>query len=358
MKDFEKIDKLLWQAISSNNEPDESLNQKIISEVKERNRKKYPNRKIVSTVAIAILIAATSISVFAIWNLLTSNQVAENLGNKSLSIAFEGEDAVIINQTQKSCGYKVTLLGIVSGKNISDFESTVENIYPGRTYAVVAIENDDGKPMPDLHDKEYRKVTFFVSPLIKGQNPKDFNIFEMNGGYSQIVKDGIMYRIVECDNIEIFADRGLYLSVISSTSYDVKAYNFNTETGKITRNTDYEGVNILFDLPIDPSKGNYEKAEKYLKELTAQQTTQEKIDIECLLAESTIIQDSVQEVIPDEKGMITYKFDGNKLKADVNRMFKEGQIGLSDNYYIDNNKILVFSRDKEGVVTVMTYMKK
>lgn len=369
MKDFEKLDQLLRQAISSNNEPDESLNQKIINQVGERSKMRHVNKKRMSTVAIcAMLILSTSISAFAVWKLLTPKQIAENLGNESLAIAFEGEDALAINQAQISGDYKVTLLGIVSGEKISDFESSVDDIvHPNRSYAVVAIANADGTPMPSTHDEAYGETPFFVSPFIKGQNPNRFNIITMNGGYSEFVKDGIMYRIVECDDIEIFADRGLYLGVNSGTFYDANAYHFDLETGKIIPNADYEGVNVLFDLPLDPSKGNPEKAEKYLQTLIDKQSPaqenidEELIDIEALLAESTLISESVQEVVPNEAGMITYHFEGRKFEISFEFLFEEGQVGLSDKFYIDDDghvkNILVFSRDTDGVISAMTYRK-
>src|SRR5699024_7818590 len=140
--------------------------------------------------------------------------------------------------------------------------------------------------------------------FIKGQDPNRFNIITMNGGYSEFVKDGIMYRIIECDDIEKFADRGLYLGVTSTDFYDTEAYNFDLETGEINRNDDYEGVNALFNLPIEPSKGNYEEAEKYLQKLADEQTSdqedkdEELVDIETLLAGATLIKESVQEVSP------------------------------------------------------------
>lgn len=365
MKDFEKLDELLWQAMSSDNEPDDSLNQQIINKVRRKNSMRRVNKKRISAVAMfAIIIATTSISAFAAWHLLTPKQVAENFGDKGLAIAFEGEDALAINKTQVSGDYKVTLLGIVSGEKISEFQHSAEKIYPGRSYAVVAIANVDETPMPDTRDEEYGKVPFFVSPFIKGQDPNRFNIITMNGAYSEIVKDGIMYRIIECDDIEMFADRGLYLGVASTTFYDVNAYKFDLKTGEITPNADYEGVNILFDLPIDPSKGNHEKAEKYLQKLADQQVSdkedidEEKVDIEALLEGATLIPESVQEVTPDKEGVIIYNFDKHSTVTPLEIMFEEGQVGFSDISYADENNILVFSRDVDGVIKGMAYRKK
>lgn len=132
MKDFEKLDQLLRQAISSKDEPDASLNQLIIRQVREKNRMKRGNRKkMPAAIIFAILVIVTSVSAFAAWQLLTPKQVAENLEDKSLAIAFEGKDALAINQTQVSGDYKVSLLGIVSGKELSDFKHSAEDMFSG-----------------------------------------------------------------------------------------------------------------------------------------------------------------------------------------------------------------------------------
>lgn len=368
MKDFEKLDQLLRQAISSNDEPDNSLNQLIIRQMREKNRMKRGNRKKTpAAIIFAILVIVTSVSAFAAWQLLTPKQVAENLGDKSLAIAFEGKDALAINQTQVSGDYKVSLLGIVSGKELSDFKHSAEDIYPDRTYAVVAIAKANGAPMPGMDDPEYDEVSFLVSPFIKGQNPKDMNIFTMNGGYSAFIKDGIMYRIVECDGIEIFADRGLYIGVISNTFYDINAYNFDSETGEISPNADYKGVNLLFDLPIDPSKGDYEKAEKYIQTLFDEQSSGQKdidegpVDLETLLIGAALIPESVQEIAPDKEGIIAYGFDGHETRTPLEILFDEGQVGFSNNIYMGGDEhtknIIVFSKDADGVIKGMTYRK-
>ncbi|HEX2926510.1 MAG TPA: hypothetical protein VHP38_09690 [Ruminiclostridium sp.] len=36
-----------------------------------------------------------------------------------------------------------------------------------------------------------------------------------------------MYRLIECDSIEMFADRGVYLCVSTSTLYDNMAFNYD-----------------------------------------------------------------------------------------------------------------------------------
>lgn len=78
-------------------------------------------------------------SVFAVWQLLSPKQVAENLGDKALEEAFSSEDAIQINKSITSGDYTFTLLGITSGKNLTDLKSSVQDINSDRTYAVVSI---------------------------------------------------------------------------------------------------------------------------------------------------------------------------------------------------------------------------
>ncbi|WP_454052876.1 hypothetical protein [Clostridium sp. Marseille-Q7071] len=268
MKNSEQLDQLLKQALSPTVEPSEDLNQKIINQLKENNIMKPVYKKRISVALIAAaLTLAMSITAFAALHLLNSKQVTEHLGNQKLAHAFDSKNAIKINESVVSGGYNFNLLGIVSGRGLSDFRSSAEDIHPDRTYAVVSITKQDGSKMPNTQDEEYGKVPFFISSLIKGQKPWLVNIASMNGGYSEFVIDGVMYRLIECDDVEMFADRGLYLCISTSSFYDVNAFNYNEKTGEITPNTDYNGANALFNLPLDVTKANNKKAEKYLQEL-------------------------------------------------------------------------------------------
>lgn len=271
MRNSEEFDQLLKQALSTTVEPNEYLNNKIINQLKEKDNMKLGYKKRVSIALIAIIITlAMSITAYAAWRLLSPKEVAEELGNKSLATSFVSKNAIEINKTITTDGYNFTLQSIVSGKDLSDFKSSGQEINPERTYAVVAIAKEDGSKMPEVSDPDFGKVPFLISPLIKGLNPWKFNIITMNGGYSEIVKDGVLYRLIECDGIEMFADRGIYLCILNSVFYDTNAFTFNEQTGEISVNADYEGINVLFDLPVDKAKADHEKAEKYIQEIMAQ----------------------------------------------------------------------------------------
>lgn len=267
MKDDKQIDMLLKQALSDVKEPDALLNQEIISKVKENNGMSK-KRKMPMVAAAVLAILVLSGTAYAASRFLGTEKVAEKFENYKLADAFKSKDAVSINQTVQEGKYDITLLGIVSGSGISDFISTGDGeVLLDRTYAVVAIANTDGTPMPSTSDDNYGKEPFFVSPLIKGLNPWQYNVVTMNGGYQDIVEDGIMYRLMECNNVEMFADRGIYLCVSDTVFYNVDAYNYDEVTGEITPNPQYEGVNVLFDLPIDVSKADHQKADAYINDM-------------------------------------------------------------------------------------------
>lgn len=283
MKNSEQFEKLLKQVLSPTVNPSEDLNQKIINQLKENNIMKSVYKKRLSSVVLAVTFTiVVSITVFAAWNFLSSKQVAQRMGNNAVAKAFDSEDAIEINKSTISGEYSFTLLGITSGENFSDFKDSENEVNPDVTYAVVSIAKQDGSKMPDTKDDEYGQIPFFISPLIKGQKPWQYNISSMNGGYQDIVVDGIMYRLIECDGVEMFADRGLYLCISTSNFYDINAFNYNEETGEVSVNNNYDGANALFDLNLDITKADHEKAEKYLnglwEEASPEAITNEELD--------------------------------------------------------------------------------
>lgn len=262
------IDKILRQALSPTAEPSEELNNKILLRAKENENMKLRKKRIFIITAAAVISCAATAA--AAIRYLAPKEIAQSVSDNSLARAFESKDAVEVNETQEYGGYRVTFLGVISGSGLSDFTASADGVeLEDRTYAVTAIEKSDGTPMPSASDDNYGEVSFLVSPLIKGLNPVHFNAFTMNGGYTDIVKDGILYRLAECDNVEMFADRGAYLCVSTSMSYDINAYNYDEKTGDITRNNNYDGLNALFELPLDKSRADRNEADKYIKEINS-----------------------------------------------------------------------------------------
>ncbi|GIP36589.1 hypothetical protein [Paenibacillus sp. J2TS4] len=375
MKDAD-WERLLKQSLVSAAEPEEKLNESIIHQLKERSQMKHKYRKRLSAgLLAAVLLLVLSVSAYAAVQLFSAKQVVEHLGDQLLADAFDSKDAIQINQSKASGDYRFTLHGLVSGAGLSEFPHSREAIYPDRTYAVVSIARLDGKPMPNISDPEYGKEPFFVSPLIKGLKPWQFNIASMHGAYSEDVIDGVMYRILECDQVEIFADRGVYLAISSTTFYSIEAFRYDEITGEIQVREDYPGAAVLFDLPLDAAKADLVKAEAYIEAhpSSSQGSNERFADAEepewvkwmaGLRAQirngeaiGETIPESVKEVSYDDSGNIIYTFDdGRSLTESPEHLFEEGQIGFSDRRLPISGgdgiyQAMLFHRDENGVIT-------
>lgn len=263
-----KFDDALKHALTPSDEADYWLDQKIVNQIKERGTMtgKKKGRSAAAAMITALALCVSSVTVYAAWRYLSASEIAGNARDIRLAEAFLGEQALTVNETQRYGDYSVTLLGIISGEMLSEYPHYNENgsIAADRTYAVVAIENTNGAPMPDTSEDDYGELEFFASPLIGGHDPAFYNIAGMSGNYTDITEDGILYRLLECDNVEIFADHELYLCVSEGMFYDTAAYHYDKITGKISRNEEYGGLNALFDLPVDIAKADPEKAAEYV----------------------------------------------------------------------------------------------
>lgn len=315
-----KLDELLRRGLAPTEEPDSRLNQKILdrqSMAREasglRNRKTgyFGSRPVPAAVFAAVLvIGAVSLTAAAAYKYLTPAKLAEESGDVFLAEAFSKGKGIEINESQSYGGYRVTMLGIASGEGLSEyFREGGGKVRSDRTYAAVAIEHEDGSPMTAGSD-EYGKPEdgteeFFVSPVISGYHPAFYNAASMYGNYTEMLQEGILYRLVECDNVEIFADRKLYLCVSDgSVFYNSDAYCYDRETGEISRNEDYPGLNALFSLPLDASGADPEKAEQYILSLgiTVPDISEEKRNI---ITEDELDADILQG---NEKGAEAAKY--------------------------------------------------
>jgi len=267
MKNNKDIDMLLKQALHSNEVPGQAIIQKI-KQITKEDTIKMKTKKVklsfsaaVAAVMVFVLVSATA---FAAWYFLKPSDIAKEFENHALSAAFESDTAININESITSGGYTVTLLSVVSGSDITDMPYyNSDEIQADRTYAVIAIQSIDGTAM--TYDDE-----FFASPLIKGMEPMARNVIGMNGGgYSSVVIDGILYRITECDNVEMFADRGLYFAVCSGVFFNSDAFIYNESTGEITSNSNFMGTSAIFDLPLNVNLADSAKAQQYLNDREA-----------------------------------------------------------------------------------------
>ncbi len=378
---MKNIDSILKQALTPTDEPDFWLNQKILTMAKEAAPMKKKNYKIAAVLAsTAIILGIGSISIYAARKFLQPEHVAEKMKDTKLTDALQSKDAVIINETQSYGGYDVTLLSIVSGKDITEFAVTTEDgIHDDRTYAVIAIESSDQTPVP------YEELSFFASPLIQGYNPVQYNAFTFSGGYFDVEEDGVLYRIAECDNIEIFADHEIYMCVSDSMSYNVEAYAYDETTGKISRNENYNGLNALFRLPLDSSKADPKAAKEYIQKIDEGPTdeperapSEEELEVsrflEALTPENMLdyikpIDSTTKVLTPDKEGYIKYDYNlenegaGGTGTVSIKELFPDQKPGvcIAGSAYEDSLDTLlidVFTLNEDGSVTYTVYMPK
>lgn len=388
---MKKTNDILKLALTPNDEPDPWLNQEILSKAKEANRmeKRRINQFAAVALSAALVLGISSVTIYAAKKLLLPQEVVHKIGDTKLLEAFSGNDAILVNQTQSYGGYDVTLYGVISGKGLSDFKTFSEDgIHDDRTYAVVSIQKSDQTPLPSTSDDAYSDYSFLVSPFIEGYNPVWYNSFTLLGGYSELEKDGVFYRISECDNIEIFADHKIYLGVSEGTFYDNNAYTFNEETGEIRRNESYDGLNALFELPLDPSKADPKAAAEYIKSIDApdSESTEDtdvegpepNSDIEAFISQltpdnladyATPVESSIQTGMPDEEGSFHYECDlgdrgGASGTIGVQEIFPDNKPGMSDRFSysysdsIDSLMISTFTLNEDGSITYTAYIPK
>ena len=269
MKD---MDELLKQNLLSDCVPDESLNASILEKAKETQTMKHKTFRSGAAAAAAIAILAVgSVSAYAAYRYLTPSQVADEITDGgALAKAFESKDAVLVNETQKTAGYDITLMGLVSGKDLMPVapEDSLDSINKEKTYAVLAIAKEDGSPMPGMQDDDYQ--IFCASALVKGKSFMDVNNGTLNAGAYAFEQDDVQYQILECDNLEIFANIGVYVGVVESFGQESHAFTMDKETGEYRVNESYDGMKALFTIPLDKSKADDAAAEKFFQEIEAE----------------------------------------------------------------------------------------
>lgn len=267
---MKNVEPLLKNKLTPEFVPEDVLNQSIVKQAKEMTDMKRKTWKSgVAAAAIAGVLVVGSVSAYAAYQYLKPSQVADRIyENSRLAEVFEQADGENVKETQITAGYEVTFLGMVTGKDligaVEDAEAAAE-LNGEKTYAVTAIRKADGTPMPSVSENDYQ--IFCVSPLIHGKTFMEVNNGTLNAGITSFVQDGVQYELLECDNLEMFADRGVSLGVVESFGSEIDAFQYDETTGCYTRTAAYEGINALFELPLDPEKADPTKAEAYFERL-------------------------------------------------------------------------------------------
>lgn len=214
-------------------------------------------------IAAAAAVALMTTTVFALSALLSPAQVAEQTGQNEIASAFRSEDAVLINETITAGDYTVTLLGMTSGQAlhyINDMPAEAD-----RSYVVVSVERKDGTPIDPMDEilapSGENSITF--SPLVEGWAPHHVNAWSLSCGAHGTTVDGIRYYLFDYANLEMFADRTVWLAIYEGFAPGTDIFTM-AEDGTIFYADGYEGVRAMFTLPLDPAKADPEAAKQLL----------------------------------------------------------------------------------------------
>lgn len=403
----DKMDELLKEALAPMDEPSELLNHRVLRKGKESlNMKKKTKRKIsAAAVAASCILALSGGTAIAAYRYLTPHDLAVEQEDKGLEKIFASENAIEINESQEIAGYRITLLGIASGDEVTKVVSTLVSGEEMKeikdySYTMIAIERADGTPIRDTEEFPSEgagipelDIGFFV----QGVESVDFNVFHNGQSAMGLLKDGVEYQMIAMDNVEMFADRDIYLRVTTDTTdaveHDIRyAYDYDTKTGKITRNPDYWGINALFRLPIDESKADPEAAKAYLAQMEEKEANDpdiekrekkgakavkkwmKKITPDNLEKYATPIKSSKKTKKVDVDDIIRFysikmQYAEFEIQIPVTALFPDRKPGLAQKfiYYYDvcweneeDDRILLFvcTLDKEDTVTYMLYQVK
>ncbi len=215
-----------------------------IQEEKEYTMKSHILRKVLLTAAAVTLLTVTAL---AAARLLTMDQVAGLLEQPLLAEAFKSEDAVLLDESVETGDYRVTLVGLVSGLGL---DSLNEDLDETHTYAVLALEKLAGEPLSDE-----TLTQFTMTPLVSGYTPWSVNLWSLNSAACSIDQDGVHYRLLDIQDLELFADRTVYLAFYEGGSPSREIFGMDDQ-GNIHFQKDFAGPKALFTLPLDPSKAD------------------------------------------------------------------------------------------------------
>ena len=330
MKD--SLDTQIKHALSKKYTPKAQLHTAILERNEEKHRMKKKNiGTIAATVVLALAVCGGT--GYAAVKYLSPDKVATEFENDTLADAFQGKDALWINDTKEANDYSVTLMGVVSGKKLNAHPIVQnEKVVTDSTYMVISIEKSDGTAMPKPEEEDFTR--FLISPLIKGENPYSVNIFSMANGCGCTTQDGIQYYLLECNNLEVFAKQGVQLAVTDASVISDETYSFDEDTKVVSSNKKYAGVNLLFDVQFPEEKADSSKAKELLKQWSGdmeseeitedtdevedvEKTTEEELyekaraflrsnDAEYIMKQFTLLEDQVQTLEPDSDGKYAF----------------------------------------------------
>lgn len=399
-----ELEQELFDALRPCENPSPELNRRILNMYSEEvhSMKRNTFSKTAVAAAMACVIAAGSLTVYAAYRYLTPSQIVEELGENggALQKAFDSADAIRVNETQSVNGYDITLLGLVSGKDLMktlaagtveqelDGDSAfggvsvnggqaVSELNSSMTYAAIAIAHTDGSAMTQDESK-------CVSPLIGGTDWMQVNNGTLDVGLRWFDKDGVVYELLECQNLEIFADRGVQIGVVDSFGDESRAFAMDEKTGAYGKKEGYDGTNALFSIPFDAAKADKKAADALLEKIVrdlesdeadveddtaaAHDVSEEYTDLALhaedaaafLKEHAVLVEGTRQTLTPDKDGSVTYGTDesaggSGTILIDGLKTGQPAILGASSDGTLEGTELNVFTLNEDGTVTYEVY---
>lgn len=206
---------------------------------------------------VAAAVAMLTVSAYAASRWLSPAQVADLHGDSALARAFDSGSALKLYQTVETGDLSVTLAGLVSGKDLSDWTSQADQ---ARTYAVMILESLDGTP---LDREDFPIADYTLTPLVAGFTPWSVNDWTLDAGVSLLEQDGALYYLLDTRSVEMFADHTVYLAFYQGSVPSRDTFTM-AEDGTISFAEGFEGPHALFTLPLDSSRADPAAVEQFM----------------------------------------------------------------------------------------------
>ena len=210
-------------------------------------------KKTALLVAAAVALLAVSVSAAVLW--LSPAQVADRAEKPLLAEAFQGDDAILLDESVTAGDYQITLAGMVSGEDLSYPMEYNGEIINDRTYAVFRVARADGEPLTDYPNLSY-------SPLVDGYHVRCVNAWTLGTTTQQFIEDGVIYCLFDCRNLEMFADHPVRFAIYEGGIPNTDLFSM-AEDGTISLRESVVGA--LFTLPLDESKADPAAAQAFVE---------------------------------------------------------------------------------------------
>ena len=268
------LEVLLKDALAPRVNAPEPVQRAVFERMEESTMNKKNNWKKVVAAAVAVVFVLSA-AVYAVKEYLKPEEVVERLQGdeigKPLQEAFTSDQAQALNISEELGGYEYSLLSMVSGEDLLALPPELAPELPkDETYLVLRIRdlsgaNIEGNPLFDMESSGGGIV--YAHPVIRGFAPSRLNLALLKGGLSSFNEGDCRYILMSMESIEIFAEQGVKIAICDTAFPNEEQYDFDEKTGLTTAKADYEGINVLLDLPLDSAKVDQDKLEAKLEDL-------------------------------------------------------------------------------------------